>query len=260
MTTIAGSVIWLTGASSGIGEGLAYELGRRGAKLALSGRNAEKLAQMCEQICSAGGLARPFASDVLVMEELRSTAARIESEMGPIEVVIANAGTHIFTKPENFDSKEYMFLMDTNYGGMLRTFEAVLPSMYARGRGHLLGMASMAGYRGLPRAAAYGASKSAMIHFMESLRFHLKKRGLKVTICNPGFVKTPLTDKNDFHMPFLTDSATAARTICHGLERDAKVITFPRPFNWIMKTMQLIPYRAYEVIIEAIERRMEQRQ
>ena len=249
MAQLRSANIWLTGASSGIGEALALELGRRGARLALSARRGEVLESLVHRIKSAGGDARAFPVDVTDIEALKTTQQAIRSELGPIDILIANAGTHIFSVPENFDSAEYLFLMDTNYGGMLRAIEAALPDMLCRGKGEIVGMASLAGFRGLPRAAAYGASKAAMIHFLESIRFHLKYNNIGVTIVNPGFVKTPLTDKNDFFMPFLTSPEKAARIICDGIERGRKEISFPIPFNWLLKLMRILPYPLYEWLI-----------
>jgi short-subunit dehydrogenase len=245
-------VVWLTGASSGIGEALAYELARRGARVAVTARRGDVLEQLVEGIRAKGGHAVAFAGDVLNLNQMKSIAALIEGELGPIDVVIPNAGTHLFTVPEQFNSAEYLSLMQLNFGGMLHCIEAVLPKMLERGGGRIAPVASLAGYRGLPRAAAYGASKSAMIHFLESIRFHLKSKGIIISIVNPGFVKTPLTDKNDFYMPFLIDSDTAAKTICAGIERGKREIAFPWPFNWILKLGRFLPDPVYEKIVDQL--------
>lgn len=252
-SALRGTTIWLTGASSGIGRALAIELGRRGARLAITARNATQLQEVVEIIKSANGTASSYPGDVQNLEQLKEITARIASDFGaPIDMLIANAGTHIETHPEKFDSKEYLFIMDLNFGGMLRSIEAVLPSMLSRKRGHIVGVASLAGFRGLPRAGAYGASKSAMIHFLESVRYHLVRQGLFVTIVNPGFVKTPLTDKNDFKMPFLTSAEKAATIIADGLEKKRKDISFPIPFSWFLKLARIIPYPIYERIVERL--------
>ena len=124
--------------------------------------------------------------------------------------------------------------------------------MTARRCGSLEAVASLAGIRGLPRAAAYGASKAALINFKESLRVHLTKYSLKVSVVNPGFVKTPLTDKNDFYMPFLIDSAKAAQIICAGIERGKREISFPFPFSWIVKGGKFLPHWLYEMIVNRL--------
>lgn len=229
---------------------LAHEAARRGARLALTARNSERLVALASAIRTAGGTAEAFPADVRDRAAVRDAAAAAEKSLGPVDIVIANAGTHVFTKPEQFDSCEYLELMNVNFGGMLHTIEAVLPVMMERGRGRVVGMASLAGFRGLPRAAAYGASKAAMIHFLESIRFHLRPHGIAVTVVNPGFVRTPLTDKNDFYMPFLTEPNRAAAIICRGLERGRDEIAFPAPFSWFVKLLRITPYPLYDRFID----------
>jgi short-subunit dehydrogenase len=248
-------IVWITGASSGIGRALAFEFAKRGAVCALTSRSKEVLEELCGLIKKQNGKSEAYAGDVTDLEQMTRLANQIASELGPIDILMANAGTHIFSKPEMFDTKEYLNLMDINYGGILRSIEAVLPAMQDRGKGHIVGMASLAGFRGLPRAAAYGASKAAISHFLESARFHLEPFHIKVTIVNPGFVRTPLTDKNDFHMPFLTEPEKAAGIICSGIARERKEISFPAPFNWILKFMRVIPYFLYSSIINEIWKR-----
>ncbi|MBN8549064.1 MAG: SDR family NAD(P)-dependent oxidoreductase [Deltaproteobacteria bacterium] len=256
MISLKDKVIWLTGASSGIGEALAFELGRRGAILALSARNREALERISSDLTKSGARVLVAPCDVLDIEQTKATANLVTKTLGTIDIVIANAGTHIFSVPEKFDSAEYLGLMQLNYGGLLHTIESVVPAMIARRGGYIVGVASMAGYRALPRAAAYGASKAAAIHFLESLRFHLAEHGIAVSIVNPGFVKTPLTDKNDFRMPFLIDAREAAATICDGMERQKLEIAFPSVFKWIMKISQLLPDFIYRPIVRSIWKSM----
>lgn len=249
---LKGKCVWLTGASSGIGEALAYELARRGAKVAVTARRGDLLDQIVARIKESGGEAYSFPGDVLNLEEMKALVASIESKIAPIDVAVPNAGTHLFTIPEQFNSAEYLSIMQLNFGGVLHCLEAVIPRMLQRGRGSLAPVASLAGYRGLPRAAAYGASKSALIHFLESIRFHLKPKGLTISIVNPGFVKTPLTDKNDFYMPFLVSSEKAAKIICDGIERGKRTIAFPRLFSWIVGLGKFLPAPVYEKIVNQL--------
>jgi len=244
--------VWLTGASSGIGEGLAYELARRGARVALTARRKDLLDEIVSKIKAEGGEAYSFPGDVLNLEEMKALVDSIETSVAPIDVAIPNAGTHLFTKPEQFDSAEYLSIMRLNFGGVLHCLEAVIPKMLQRGGGAIAPVASLAGYRGLPRAAAYGASKSALIHFLESIRFHLKPKGITITIVNPGFVKTPLTDKNDFYMPFLVTSEKAAKIICNGIERGKRCVAFPWPFSWIVGFGKFLPAPVYEKIVNQL--------
>jgi short-subunit dehydrogenase len=242
-------IVWLTGASSGIGEALAAELVKRGAKVAITARRAEVLESLRAHLSGASDSVRCFPGDVENLNQMKQIVDSIESTFGEIDLAIPNAGTHVFTVPESFNSEEYLGLMRLNFGGMLHCIEAVLPRMLARGRGYIAPVASLAGYRGLPRAAAYGASKAAMIHFLESIRFHLQPKGISISIVNPGFVKTPLTDKNDFAMPFLVDAPRAAQIICKGLERKKREIAFPFPFSWVLKVARMLPAPVYERIV-----------
>ncbi|MEY4670047.1 MAG: hypothetical protein RL518_2746 [Pseudomonadota bacterium] len=249
---LKGKCVWLTGASSGIGEALAYELARRGARVALTARRKELLEAIVAKIEASHGQAYSFPGDVLDLEQMKGVVDSIENALGPIDLAIPNAGTHVFSKPEQFDSSEYLSIMQLNFGGVLHCLEAVLPRMLLRGRGYIAPVASLAGYRGLPRAAAYGASKSALIHFLESIRFHLKPKGITISIVNPGFVKTPLTDKNDFYMPFLIGAERAARIICDGIEREKRTIAFPFPFSWIVGLGKFLPAPVYEKIVNQL--------
>jgi short-subunit dehydrogenase len=249
MECLAGKRIWLTGASSGIGRALALELASRGAVCGLTARSEEALRALRGEIEGRGGRAVVAAGDVNDGARMRAVAAELVEGLGGVDILIANAGTHLFTKPEAFDAEEYLRLMNLNYGGMLRCIEAVLPYMLGRDGGRIVGVSSLAGFRGVPRAAAYGASKAAMINFLESVRFHLARRNIGVTIVNPGFVRTPLTDKNDFHMPFLVDADRAAKIMCDGIARGRDEISFPVPFNWAIKVMRIIPYPIYKRIM-----------
>lgn len=246
----------MVGASSGIGEGLALELARRGAIVALSSRRGELLTALVERIRGVGGRAEAFPLDVLNLEQVKVARARIEETLGPLDIVISNAGNHIPTRPLKFDAAEYRSIMDLNYGGMMHVLEATLPGLIERKRGRFIGVASLTGYRGLPSAEAYGASKAAMINFLEALRFQMAEVGVGVTVINPGFVKTPLTDKNKFAMPFLIDTSKAARIICDGIERERKEIAFPFPFSLFLKLGRIVPYPIYEWCVGQIWKRM----
>ena len=205
MNTIRDKVIWLTGASSGIGEALAYELAARGAVLALTSRRADALMLVRDKIISGGGRAYAFTGDVQSLPLMKALAKKIRTEIGPLDILISNAGTHIPTNPAKFDSAEYKQIMDINYGGMLHSIESVLPEMINVRRGYIVAIASLAGYRGLPLGGAYGASKAAMINFLKSIRFQLKEFNIAVTIVNPGFVRTPLSDKDRVKVQYIID-------------------------------------------------------
>lgn len=261
-TSLANKLIWITGASSGIGETLAEECARRGARVALSARRPEALSLLVDRINSSlpsgsAPRARAYPVDVASTDSVRTAVAAIEAEMGPIDIMIANAGINQYVSLSSFSADAFLTVMNTNYGGLLRCIEAVLPNMRARGHGRIAGVASLAGFRGLPTSGAYGSSKSAMIHFLESIRFQLEPVGIGVTIINPGFVKTPMTDTNDFKMPFLMTRENAAICIANGLERGAKEISFPWFFSRVMKTMRVLPFPLYEWMTKVVWARMD---
>ena len=249
MSSLAGKRVWITGAGKGIGRAVALELASRGAVCGLTARDEKSLNEVLQQIEKRGGKAFVLPGDVTDADRMKAIAAELQAKLGGIDILLSNAGTHVFTKPEQFDANEYISLMNLNFGGMARCIEAVLPDMLNCGNGHLVATASMAGYRGIPRAGAYCASKAAIIHFLESIRFHLILRGVKVTVINPGFVRTPLTDKNVFHMPFLIEPDKAARIICNGIEREKEEIAFPFPVKWGMKFLRIVPYPIWKAVM-----------
>lgn len=253
---LSGQTIWITGASSGIGHALALELARRGASLALTARRREQLEGLAREITASGAKAIVVPGDVTNLEQMKACRQVIAKEFPKVDMLIANAGTNIESNPENFSTKDYMTLMGINYGGMLNSIEAILPSMLQQSSGTIVGVASLAGLRGLPTAAGYGASKAAIINFLESIRFHLRHRGIGVVIINPGFVKTPLTDKNKFPMPFLLSAEQSANYICDGLERDKKKITYPWLFSTFLEVARILPYPIYEFLAERAWRKM----
>lgn len=219
-------------------------------------RSEDKLSQIAAELNEERETVFVYPGDVTNKSQMRTIAEEITKVHGSIDVLIANAGSHVFTRPLEFNADEYRDLMNLNYGGMLNSIEAALPMMLEKNSGTLVGMSSLAGFRGLPRAAAYGASKAAMTHFLESIRFHLSPKNVNVVIVHPGFVKTPLTDKNDFQMPFLVSSERAAELILDGIRKGKKEISFPVPFNWFMKLMRIIPYGLYQTLVSQLWKRM----
>jgi len=251
-----GKRIWLTGGSLGIGRSLAHELGTRGAILVLTARNEEALDSVRGEVENLGGTALVKPGDVTDLERMKAIVSEVETECGGIDILIANAGTHIESDPVRFDTAEYLKLMDINYGGAIRCMEAVLPGMLERKAGRIVGVASLAGLRGMPTAAAYSASKGAMINFLQSSRYHLQDHHIGITIVNPGFVRTPLTDKNDFHMPFLIEPEKAARIICNAIARGRSEVSFPFPFSWTIRLLRVLPHPIYNWIMTRVWRRM----
>ena len=238
----------ITGASSGIGFHLARELSRRGYSLALLARRAELL----------DALARELPNTIAISCDVTDTAAvraAVERAGGPFDLAVANAGVSIPSHATKFNLADAEQIVRVNLLGMLYLFDAVIPSMIERRSGRFAGVASIAGLRGLPTAASYSASKAAMQAFLEASRVELKPYGVGVTIVNPGFVATPMTEKNRFWMPFLMTPEKAARVIADGLERGKRVIEFPRPMSLFMRFMRYLPDPLYERIMLPAARR-----
>ncbi|EHQ53134.1 short-chain dehydrogenase/reductase SDR [Ectothiorhodospira sp. PHS-1] len=237
-------LVWLVGASTGIGKALALRLAATGRRVAVTSRSRERLQALAEQSPVAGAI-EVFPGDVTDTRGLADVAAQIESRMGPIGTAVFNAGDYEPMGLEDFDPDLFRRIIEVNYLGVVNGLAAVMPFMLSRGEGRILVTASLAGYRGLPRAAPYGASKAAVINMAESLQPELAMRGVQLRVINPGFVKTPMTDKNRFHMPFLMESDAAVDAIMKGLEGKGFEISFPRPFALIMKSLRILPHRLF---------------
>lgn len=246
---IAGARVWITGASSGIGAALARELLARGAAVAVSARSAGKLAEV------AGGRMHVEPVDVTDREAMLAAGDAVRKALGGLDVVVANAGTWSRFRVDEWDGHAFADQVNTNLLGTAHTLEAVVPTMLAEGRGRIVGIASLAGYRGLPGGEAYGATKAALLNLFEALRGALGPRGIVVQTVAPGFVRTPLTDRNSFPMPFLVSPETAARTIADALEKGKAETVFPLPMAVIMKVARLVPVRAWTAATAALTRR-----
>ena len=238
-----GKVAWITGAGKGIGRALARRLAEEGWTVAASARTAEDLVSLAAE--SPQGSVHPFPMDVSATQSIGPTIDRIEQTLGLIDLAVLNAGTHTPMPAEEFSVATIRNLMEINFFGTVNCLEHLVPQCIERRRGHIAVVASLAGYRGLPTAAAYGATKAALINMCESLKPELERHGVLLTLINPGFVKTPLTDRNAFPMPFLIDANKAAEYICRGLETSVFEISFPRGFAVIMKFLRLLPDRLF---------------
>lgn len=234
-SAVAWKTAWVTGASTGIGREIALQLLARGVRVAVSARSADKLAGL-----DPGILAIPL--DVTDPAACALAADRIERELGPLDLAVLGAGTYAPVSPDRLDPAMFADMMNTNYMGVVNCVSAIAPRMMARGQGHLAWIASVAGYMGLPKAAAYGPSKAALINLAESLYPEMKLRGVKVSVINPGFVETPLTAQNDFEMPFLMKPEDAARRSIEGLAAGRFEIAYPKRFVAILKSVRALPY------------------
>ena len=238
-------VVWITGASTGIGAEVARQMAAAGVSVATSARKAEQLAAAAQR----NSHLKPYPLDVTDVAAVAATFARIESELGAVDLVIAGAGTYAPVSLDTFRPEPFRHMYEVNYLGVINVLSAVLPVFRARRSGHIAWIASVAGYRGLPRAAAYGPTKAALINLAESLKPELEADGVAVTVINPGFVKTPLTAQNDFEMPYLMEVEEAARLTIAGLAAGKFEVAYPAPFVRILKFARLLPYRLYFALI-----------
>ena len=240
-----GKRVWLVGASTGIGAALARSLAARGARLVLSARGIDRLSALVADLQDATALPLDV-SDASAMLPAAQDAARL---LGGLAVVIFNAGTYQPLRAWELKPESIRATLNVNLLGVMDGVAAVLPDMLAAGQGHLVIVGSVAGYRGLPKAAVYGPSKAALINFAESIYMDLAPRGIGVTLVNPGFVATPLTAQNDFKMPALISAEEAACEILAGLARGRFEIHFPRRFSYFLKLLRLLPARAYFALV-----------
>ncbi|AOF83602.1 short chain dehydrogenase family protein [Methyloversatilis sp. RAC08] len=237
----SGKRVWLIGASSGIGEALARRLMAQGARVALSARSADKLAALCS--VSAQAAALPL--DVAEPDALADAAATLTARWGGIDVVLFVAARYQAVRAWELDPADIDATLNTNVAAVMKGCAAVLPGMLAAQSGALVILSSVAGYRGLPKAIIYGATKAALINFAETLFMDVRPRGLGVHLVCPGFVETPLTAQNDFKMPALITADEAAGHILNGLARGDFHIHFPRRFTRWLLLLRLLPYRLY---------------
>jgi NADP-dependent 3-hydroxy acid dehydrogenase YdfG len=234
-----GAAAWVVGASSGIGAAVARELASRGATVAISARREDRLREV------SGGRMLAVPLDVTDAPSVLTAAVRIRAELGPIDLAVLSAGYWRQIDPAGWDTQIFDWHLRVNLTGMSNSIAAVLPDMLQRGHGVIAGIASVAGYRGLAGGEAYGATKAAQINLLESLRVHTARTGVRVTTICPGFVRTDLTARNSFPMPFIIEAAQAAQAICDGLERERTEIAFPPRMALLMKAARLVPARAW---------------
>ncbi|MDV6320474.1 SDR family NAD(P)-dependent oxidoreductase [Chromohalobacter sp. HP20-39] len=240
-TSAAPQRIWLTGATSGIGEALAMRFLREGHRVALTARRRDALE----------ALAAPFENALVVPADLTDrtsvTAAGeyIEAVFGGLELALLNAGTCEYVDARNFDVDLIERVLATNLHGTLYAIDAALPLLrrarHGTQRPQLAAVSSASAYFPLPRAEAYGASKAAISYFLASLRLDLAAEGIDVSVIHPGFVRTPLTERNDFPMPMRVEVDTAVEAILRGLEKRALDIHFPRRFTLLVKLAGILP-------------------
>jgi short-subunit dehydrogenase len=244
-------VVMITGASSGIGRALAVAIARHGARLGLIARRSEVIEEVVREVEAAGGKALALPADVQDADSLSAAANKLHAGFGPIDVLIANAGIGPTRDAANFSAAEVSEVINVNVIGASNSVAAVIPEMVERGSGQLVAISSLAAYRGLPRSAAYCASKAAVSAFFESLRLDLEPRGIDVTIIHPGFIKTPLTQGRGAQMPFLMELDDAVRKMVWAIEKRRKRYSFPWQLATIVRAGMLMPIWMYDKISRA---------
>lgn len=234
-------IVWITGASTGIGRALALSFAADGRNVAVSARSLDKL----RELEAASPNIRAFALDVSDATAVAATVNAIETTFGRIGLAILNAGIWKPMTASRYNLDTATQSMTVNYTGVTNCLAPVMAAMIARKAGHIAIVASVAGMRGLPKGAAYAPTKAALISLAESLYADLKLKGVRMTVINPGFVATPMTEANTFPMPFIVSIDDAVKAIRRGLERNTFEIVFPGRMAILMKTLRLLPYRIF---------------
>ena len=217
----------VTGASSGIGRALALELARDGYDVGLTARRRDRLESLAAAVRAAGARAECAAADAARRGETHRALRTLAERLGPVDLLVANAGVALGTDALAPDAEALEAEFRVNVLGAFHAIEAVIPSMRERRAGHVVAVSSLAGYRGLPGAAGYCATKAALTRLIEGLRPDWALAGIRATIVHPGYVRSEMTDRNRFRMPFLMDTDPAARLIARAIRRRKKVCEFP---------------------------------
>jgi short-subunit dehydrogenase len=249
--SFANEVAVITGASSGIGRSLALALAREGCKVGLVARRAELLQTLVSEIEAQGGTCAHAAADVGDRAALVGAIHGIAATLGPVDLLIANAGVGIPSGVDPFNVADMERLFRINFLGVLYAIDAVLPEMLKRGKGRISAVSSLAAYKGLPGQQAYCASKAAINSFLDGLRVQLRPRDISVTTICPGFVATPMTENHPFKMPWLVQPDEAARRILKALRRRKKVFNFP----WQMALFMRLTRWAPDWLVSRVSRR-----
>ncbi len=232
---------FITGGGSGIGRAIAISLASKGWQVIISGRSQEKLLS----VGNHHHRLHTLQMDVTDLEMVKESVTSIFNRYGVPDLAILNAGDYKPMPADDLDIDLVHHLNNVNYLGVMNTLASLLPGMRQKKQGQIMIMSSVSGYRGLPDAAPYGATKAALINFAESLYMPLRREGILLRVINPGFIKTGLTDQNNFTMPALISPEEAAERIISKLKDDNFEITFPRRFTYVLKILRCLPYRIY---------------
>lgn len=243
-------VVMITGASSGIGKGIALEIASRGANLGLVARREDLLNEIVSEARARNVKAVAASADVRDVKAVREAADRFRRELGPIDILIANAGIGTSDHATRLTPEHAANVIGINVLGAVNSVAAVLPEMVERKQGRLVAISSLAAYRGLAKSAAYCASKAAMTAYFESLRIDLRHTGVGVTIIHPGFIKTALTSGREAKMPYLMELDSGVKKIVTAIEKEKKIYAFPWQLATIVRATMLLPAAMYDRIAE----------
>ena len=239
--------IWITGASSGIGRSLAIKFANEGWKVAASARRENLLNELSNKYPNI----ESFPLDVTDINKCNSVFKEIIEKFKNIEICVFGTGIHDPKSEKEFNLDKIKKIMEVNFFGAMNSINSVYNYYNKKKSGQISIISSVAGYRGLPAAGAYCASKSALTSFTESLHFEMKRKNVRVTLISPGFIKTPMTDQNDFPMPMIKSPEFAAEQIYLGLiKKKGFEIHFPKAFTFIMKILRILPNNVYFKIME----------
>ena len=243
--------IWITGASSGIGKAVAEKFASEGWKVAVSARRKEILNEMAQDqnIFS-------YPMDVTDQNQINNVFKNILKEFGDLDLCLFSSGTYEPKDEQNINPDKIKNVMNVNFLGVINSVKTVEEYFKNKKSGHISVVSSIAGYRGLPNSSGYGPSKAALINFTESIYFDFKKFGVRISIISPGFIKTPLTDKNEFSMPFLKTADYAAIKIFDGLVNSNNFeIHFPKGLTLTLKFLRILPYKLYLFLVDKLVKR-----
>lgn len=238
--------IWITGASSGIGKALAEKFAEEGWKVAASARRKEILDKMSEHenIFS-------YPLDVTNQDQIKKSFEKIVEDFSELDLCVFSSGTYDPKLEQEINVVQNKFVMETNFFGVLYCIKTVESYFKNKKNGHISIVSSIAAYRGLPNSSGYGPSKAALTNLTESLYFDFKKYNVRVSLVSPGFIKTPLTDKNEFSMPFIKSPEFAAEKMFNGLTKSkAFEIHFPKALTVLLKIFRVLPYKIYLFLID----------
>ncbi len=243
---IRAEVAVVTGASSGLGAEMARQLASAGLKVGLTARRRDELEAVAGTIRASGGTACVAVADAGDREATLAAFGSIARELGPVDLLVANAGVGIGTAARQFSGEAFERMVRVNLIGAGHAIEAVLPGMIRARRGHVVGISSLAAYRGLPGSAGYCATKAGLSALLEGLRPELRRLGIAVTAVHPGYVRTPMTERQSNFQPLLMDVEPAARIILQGIARRKTRVDFPRRMAGLLGLVRLLPDAVYD--------------